>query len=440
MDNLFPINFDQNEYNPYLGVYQKWISGNPQQRIQYIYSMSAFQSYDSKFGFIIADYQKYAEYLLLSINSIITNTQDWYVRVYIDDSILNTNNKDHQFWIKIFNILITYPRVQVIAVKFPKYYIEKQKCHKELLAVMFRYLILFDTNVSVILFRDIDNIYTEQHQYFVDEWLKRGDEICLFMNDKYRRQEIHGLSPNGDILLKDKFYSSIFGGLWNIRKEMSMMFSITIWQKIFAYIEEYTKPINLKFIYGFDELSLSRVVIPIFLKMDYKIYSIPLRIYDVDFIKNMFLNPLITDFLLTVSDKCTIDKVYNTVINNYWTMTGPTAGLAQYMLCILSNIYFGIIIGKGKFSQNILLQNTIKSSIMPSILLMGIGIFTFKNHHIYNWYALPKTDTFNEKKSCGNLVVEKYLNTGELIIYEEWTAEIITVYEPPKPPFPAYLV
>jgi hypothetical protein len=435
MDNLFPIKFSKSEYNKQLGVYQKWISGNPNQKIERIYSMSAFQYYDRSRGFIIADYQKYAEYLLISVESIIQNAPDWYIRVYIDNSIMHQHNKDRKPWVKTFDKLLGYSQVQIVAVKFPRYYMEND-CHQELLPVMFRYLTLFDPNVSIILFRDIDNVYTHQHQYFIDRWLERGDEMCFFMNDKYRRQQIGGLADNGDVILEDVAYTTIFGGVWSIRKPMGSIFSTSIWQKLFAYIEEYAqcttiteyrhhKNYKIKFIYGFDELSLSRVAVPIFLAMGFKSYVIPTRIYDVDFINNMFLNEKVQDLLLTISSSETLGIVYNTIIKNYWDLDGPNSGLAQYMVCILTNIYYGIIAGKSRAHSHSCIRNLIKNEIMPSVLLMGIAVFTFRNHQKYSWYnSIDDTDIDNPTRDhlCGNDVVERYLFTNQRLTLADWSA------------------
>lgn len=431
MDDILPIRFLESEYDKRLGVYQKWVSGDPTEKVERIYSMSAFQYYDRSKGFIIADYQKYAEYLLITVESIIQNTNDWYIRLYIDNSIIHQHNADRTPWIKTFNKLLGYSRVQIIAVKFPMYYLENG-CHQELLPVMFRYLILFDPNVSIILFRDIDNVYTEQHQYFVDTWLERGEEMCFFMNDKYRRQQIGGLSETGEIMLEDIYYTTIFGGLWSIRKPLGSIFSITLWQKLFAYIDEYTKcttiteyrhhrNYKIKFIYGFDELSLSRVAVPVFIAMGYKSYIIPTRIYDVAFIKNMFLNEKIQDVLLTVSTRNTLALVYDTVINNYWTMDGPIAGLAQYMLCILTNIYYGILTGKSVVHSGDDIKNIIKNDIMPSTLLMGIAIFTFRNHHKYNWYDPIDNDGSEPTHLCGHDIVKRYLETNQPLTFGDWS-------------------
>ena len=239
-----PIVFDESEYSKELGIYQKWIHGSKEQKINKLYSMSAFQAYYPKTGFVTASYQKYAEYLLITVKSIILlNTgdadKDWYVRVYIDESVINIDNPDILIWKHILDYLITQPYVQLIIVRMPRYIShEGTQHHKELLPVIFRYLALFDPNTSIILFRDIDNIYTDQHNYFVQAWLKTNTNIHLFMNDNYKRQQIASITETG-LVLEDKFYTTILSGLLSVRKPPGLSsFSVSIWQKMFAYIEE----------------------------------------------------------------------------------------------------------------------------------------------------------------------------------------------------------
>jgi hypothetical protein len=83
--------------------------------------------------------------LYVSVYSILQNTNDWYVRIYIDESVLSDRNTETPIWRDRLEKLIQYDRVQLICVKFPKYYIDE--CHQGLLGVMFRYLTLFDPNV-----------------------------------------------------------------------------------------------------------------------------------------------------------------------------------------------------------------------------------------------------------------------------------------------------
>ncbi len=118
---------------------------------------------------------------------ILHGTKDFYVRIYIDESVLTEQNFDSKKWIAILQGFSIFEKVQIICVKMPRYFDEKSKSHEGLLPVLFRYLTLFDPNVNIQLFRDIDNIWTTQHDYFVKEWLDRGDDICLFLNQNYKR-------------------------------------------------------------------------------------------------------------------------------------------------------------------------------------------------------------------------------------------------------------
>lgn len=420
----YPLEFYDAEYCPRLGLYQKWIHGNPNQRIEKLYSMSAFQCCTSDNGFVLQqDYQKYAEYLALSVQAIIDNSPQWYIRLYIDESILNPDNPESVIWIQKLELLKLQDRVQIICIKFPRYYVNGS--HQGLLAVMFRYLTLFDPNVIISLFRDIDNIWTQQHQYFIDEWIDRGDDICLYLNNNYKRQQACSLTQN-DVILEDKFYKTILSGLWNIRNPDGA-FPISIWQKIFAYIESYTDFVNndefidykfyqTRFVYGFDELALSRVVLPIFIQMGLSVYTIPIKIYDLDYFNNLFDTPVLHKFLGRVSDKQTLITIKKIMIDNYWSMFTENAGLSQYILGIITNIYFGIIMNKSKFYNNDYFINSLKNKIIPIPLLMSIGIFTFKNYVRYSWYP---NDT---GKISGSEIVDKFLNTNKRITLEEWTA------------------
>lgn len=421
-----PIVYTENEYNPSLGLYQKWLHGNPEQQIEKMYSMSAFQFYTKKTGFVEQyEYQKYAHYLDVSIMSIINNTKEWYVRIYIDESVLSDSNPDSKIWKTKLEKFKTLSRVQIICVKFPRYYIEESNNHQGLLAVMFRYLTLFDPNVSIVLFRDVDNVWTEQHHYFVDTWLERKDNVCLFLNEHYKRQQVSDLTPT-DVILEDKYYITLLSGLWNIRKDFGFQFPYSMWQKIFAYIESYTdfvfnpdykdyKFYGIRFEYGFDELALSRVVLPNFIEMGLTFYAIPIKIYDVEIFNNLFDNPLLKKFINNVAEPSTQEIVKKIMIENYWSMHTSNAGLSQYILCILTNIYFNIIVGKNKFYKSESFVNGLKDRVYTSPLLMSLGLFTFKNFEKYNWY---NTDS----KTGGNEIVKKFTTTNKRITLEEFTA------------------
>ena len=436
----FPVKFHEDEYDKRLGVYQKWISGDSSKIIEKIYSVSAFQLHLPAFGkFFTNEYQKYAEYLVLMIDSIILRSPEWYIRIYMDESIIHPENSDSVIWNAKLTYLKTLERVQIICVKFPRYYLPNH-CHKELLPVMFRYLTLFDPNLSIILLRDIDNIYTEQHEWFVNEWLERGDDICFFMHENYKRQEVVALTTT-DVILSDTYYNTILSGLWNFRKQPGTILPISLWQKIFAYIEDYTdvtlspeyigyRHYGQKFNYGFDELSLTRNIIPYFINQGMKIYTVPIRIYDVEFFLNLLENPSLTKFLRNLSDDATIQMIKRILIQNYWVMHTHTSGLAQYILCILTNIYFGILRKKSKYYTSETFINNIKNKVMPNVLLMSIGIFLFKNYKRYNWYPIAN------KIGSGSETVSNFLATNKRITIGEWTAGTytsVTQIEPHEP-------
>jgi hypothetical protein len=417
------MEFTKGEYNKDLGCYLKWVHGSRDQVVEKMYSISAFHFFTS--GYIKASYNKYAEYLEQSVVSIMNNEPEWAVRVYTDPSIYSANNPDNKLWMQVLAELIKYDRVQIVCIKMPRYFDDEVGCHSGLLPVMFRYLTLFDPNVGVCLFRDIDNIWTEQHQYFINKWLAGGEDICLFLNQDYKRQQAEGLYRDG-VMLESKYYNTILSGLWSIRKPIGAQFNPSLWWRIFAYIESYTDFVNLpeykdyqlygvRFIYGFDELALTRVLMPIFINMGLTFYAIPIKIYDVDYFNNLFDEPALGKFLKYLTYGADLSTIKSITINNYWHMGGANAGLSQYMLCILTSIYFNLIIGKSKYKNGVLI-NTLRDRVYPVPLLMSLGIFTFKNYKKYNWFPLEG------KSQSGSGIVNNFLKENKKITLDEFAA------------------
>ena len=423
---MIDINFLSKEYIPELGCYIKWLHGEPQP-IEKIYCLTAFHFFSKNGGYVQNyEYQKYAEYMYLSILSILNSTTDWYVRLYIDESLLSDLNAENKIWKQKIELLFFSPRIQILCVRMPRYFNIESECHQGLLPVMFRYLALFDKNTSIILFRDIDNIWTEQHHYFVEKWLNEGTEdIFLFMNEKYKRQEIKELTKTGVILGTD-FYTSILSGLWNIRKKIGYIFPYLLWYRMFAYIEYSTEFVYDKkyenceyyrnrFTYGFDELMLTRIALPLFLDMGLKVYAIPIIIYDTDYMKNLFDEPSLHKFFKVLTLPQNISIIRNISIENYWHMNTVNAGLSEYILCILTNIYFKIITENTYFSNNSVFMNTLKYKIYNAPLLMGIGLFVFKNYNKYIWFS-------NNGIHGGSSIVNKFINNISRLSIQELTS------------------
>jgi hypothetical protein len=419
--------FLQEEYNAELGCYIKWIQGNPEEKIEKMYSMSAFHFFDNNIGYVEHyEYQKYAEYLNLTVRSIIENSPDWYVRIYTDTSILTDLNGESNKWKEILDNFSDESRIQILCIKMPDYYSETNHNHQGLLPVLFRYLTLFDPNVSICLFRDIDNIWTEQHDYFTNQWLSGTEDICVFLNTNYKRQQICDLTPT-DVVLEEKYYCTLLSGMWNIRKSFGYIFPFDIWQKMFAYIENYTDFVNnpeyktykyfgIRFTYGFDELALTRIVLPIFMDMGLTFYAIPIKIYDLDSLNCLFDDPILKKFFDLMSDRQTMSIVKQIALNNYWHMNTENEGLSEYILCILINIYFNIIIGKSSY-KNEKFISALQNKIYPVPILMGLGLFTFKNLNRYNWYPIQ-----NVKSTGGIDVVKKFIDQNLRLTLEDFTA------------------
>jgi hypothetical protein len=418
--------FTRDNFNPKLGCHLYWIKGNPRKYIREIYSMSIFQTYSRETGYNLdhsQKYHKYAQYLELSVINILT-TRDVYIRLYVDNSLFTKINPDSHIWENILNLLSQFSRVQIVAVKFPQYYSESTHSHQGLLAVMFRYLALFDPNVNICHFRDIDNIWNNQHNYFVEKWLGVGAnissdsiDVLLFLNSNYKRQQIESFDIfSGNVILENKFYNTLFSGFWSIRKRGADgeegILPIYIWHYMFAYMESYTDFVNFekyrelryygfRFLYGFDELVLSRITIPILLERytETRISSIPIRVYNKEYFEELFqpeLNKLyMSMFSGGLSEKNTIREI---IVNRYWDMSSPTSGLAQYLLYIISNIYYRIITGQS-FIKSIQIINILKYKVYPVPFLMSVGFFVFHN---FFKYSIEKADR----------IVKKYTQSG----------------------------
>jgi hypothetical protein len=367
------------------GCVQKWIHGNPEEKIKKIYSLSVFD-------FVKSSYDKYRVYLKLLINQILKT--DWYIRIYVDKPD----------WVAEYK----HERIQIIQVEMPLY-------SGGFLPVMFRYLAMFDRNLDVILFRDIDNIWNEQHEYFVDKWLEGKEEIFAFMNENYFRQEMVGFSGE-DVVLGNVYYLSVLSGLWGIRRS-GLNLSALLWQRLFAYIETITDFVyddeyaglsqyKNRFLYGFDELAMSRVLFPTFINMGLKVYAVPIKIYDEPYIKKLVDDVRMKRFLRGFIAEIDMPEVRHTLLN-YWDMESETAGASQYILYVLTNICFRIINKESRLYSADFFINLLKYQIYPVPVLMGIGLFAFHNFRIYN---LESAEELVDKFLAG-----KRLEKSELI-------------------------
>src|SRR5690606_17746861 len=150
-------------------------------------------------------------------------------------------------------------------------------------------------HVKYCLFRDIDNIWTQQHDKITRDWIDSGTDVCIFVNNAYTRQQACNMTQQ-NIILENKHYNCLLSGFWSVKKEFDFAFSSTIWHKIFAYIESYTEFVydpkyrdclyyKNRFIYGFDELALSRIVLPIFMDLNLSFFVVPVKIYDVEYME-----------------------------------------------------------------------------------------------------------------------------------------------------------
>ncbi len=417
------------EYNKSLGCYIKWVHGDPDQVIDRLYCMSAFHFFTRDTGFILNDkYKKYAEYLYVSVLSIVEH-KDSFVRVYFDDSVIAGANKERAVWQGIINKL-KIDNVQLVFIKMPRYYSAADQCHQGLLATLFRFLPVFDPAVRLCIFRDIDNIWTEQDDYFIDRWLNgatsgTAEDIFLFMNENYKRSEPNGLTRT-DILMSAKQYNTILAGIWALKKRQPV-YDVQLWQRMFAYIETYSDVLcapnyagyrfyNVRFTYGCDELSLSRIFIPMVLAQGHRIFCLPIKIYDADSINSLFSNVPIGKFTKTLfGADANPTQLRDFTLGKYWNFMMSNAGLPQYIICLLSNIYFRIAARKSRVFKNEQIIAHIKDRVYPVPLLMGVGLFTFSNYKKYSWYT-----SGNVKR--GRDLVDDVVNNSLVPSLAEWTA------------------
>lgn len=363
---------------PNLGITQDFLIGGEISRSK-VYSLSLFLL-DNNSAL------KYQRYTKLCVDSLLAQNPDWGVHLYIDKSVSN------RFVQKAFG---SYPPgLQVIRVQMHRY-----PDNYGLLPVLFRYLPLFDPGIEVCVFRDIDNIWTDQDRYFVDTWLSSDCALIAALNDKYLRQQIR----NAQFEYEERYYSCIFAGLWGVRKQAPI--PVALWQLMFAYLEFSTDFIpsrQNRFYYGFDEILLSRICVPYFLSKEYKCLAYPVRIYDEVLLRNM-TNPLlvpagtlrnemrklITSFNLPYSSyKADADQqiaqVRDILVNRYWEITGESAGEAQYALVVLSHLYFYILTGNvTKYNRRFM--TALRYLIYPIPTVISCGIFTFNNVYLSQW-------------------------------------------------------
>lgn len=376
-------------FHPEFGLSLEYLYGDPDQSIDRCICMSVFHLFIEGHFVQHSVYYKYMQYLLLSVTSIHTNFPGWFTRIYLDDSVFAQRNIESGLWERVFAILKRYPKVQIIRVHCPGHFDEKTKSHKGLLATMFRFLVLFDPKVKYCLFRDIDNIWTTHDFYFVSEWIKSGSDGMLYLDLNYRKQEIQQLTAT-DVVRSGNDYLSIFAGIWGYHTPEPL--PVTLWHRMMFYAEHQShfvhsskyvtyKFYRIPFIYGFEELALSRILIPKLIQMNKSFYVVPIRIWNVE-----AFNALFDERVLSIHEAIGLsgevrDQVRIIITDRYWDMTSSQSGLAQFLLCILTNLYQRIITGDTRFN----VYREILREIYPIPFMMSLGMFVFKNFLKYTW-------------------------------------------------------
>jgi hypothetical protein len=80
-------------------------------------------------------------------------------------------------------------------------------------------------------------------------------------------------------------------------------------------------------------------------------------------------------------------------------MDTQNAGLSEFLLCIISNIYFKILSKQSHLFTNEVFMEQLKYDVYKVPVLMGVGLFVFKNYDRYLWFGK------------GNQLVNKFLST-----------------------------
>ena len=78
------------------------------------------------------------------------------------------------------------------------------KKHQYLLPTMFRYLALFDDTINICAFRDIDNVWTEQDFYILEEWISSDKTYIIYLDENYEKQEITSLSGKNEVIRRER--------------------------------------------------------------------------------------------------------------------------------------------------------------------------------------------------------------------------------------------
>lgn len=376
-------------FHPEFGLSLDYIHGDPTQSIEKCICMSVFHLFIDGHFVQHTVYYKYMQYLLLSVSSIQTNFPGWYVRIYLDDSVFSKQNAESELWKRAFAILKKYPRLQIVRVHFPNHYNETTRSHTGLLATMFRFLVLFDPKVKYCIFRDIDNIWTTHDLYFINEWIASGCDGMLYLDENYRKQEIQQLTPT-DVIREGRDYISVFAGIWGFHTPNPL--PVTLWHRMMFYAEQQSKFVyssryvqykfyKVPFIYGFEELALSRILIPKLIEMNKSFYTIPIRIWNIDAFNQLFDERVLALHEAIGLHGDTRDLVRIIITDRYWDMTSHQSGLAQFLLTILTNLYQRIITDDTRFD----VYTELLCDIYPIPFMMSLGMFVFKNFIKYTW-------------------------------------------------------
>mgnify|MGYP005845015077 CR=1 FL=1 len=279
----------------------------------------------------------YAKILLALIEDYKYYLPEWKVRLYIDDSVPHDTTSYNKTIPKEYYELIqkfkndTEDRLELFNVNFgiflKKKITNKNIGHVGLIGVLFRYLILYDKNVTTTFIGDVDNYTSFLHAKILEDFSKSNSDILLFKPiDGYERIDIN-----------DNCKENILAGMIGFNKKQEDILDKDVFNSIFLFIEYFYNeqkndpstrnciPISKKdnppyletpFYYGYEENTFTHIFIPLIDKFKLKTFTIPF--YFNSSIKQFpnYAGPLLNTTNLKYVDYIFMRKVCNMLLIN----------------------------------------------------------------------------------------------------------------------------
>ena len=248
-------------------------------------SFSLFDSYLNKTTNIRKNINHYTICLYECIKLYLQYLPDYNIRIYGDKSIDIVNNNNINL-IKLFELInnndsIEYFELEQSFNNIPLLDNDNIK-HIGLLGALFRFYILLDPKVTHCILVDSDNFPTEIFCNHIKKWeTESNNNMLLFKPHYYSRKNI-----NNDCI------NQLLAGMCGFKKTYNTIINIKIFVKIFEYMDKnyvYLKngitdncdnnvkiKYNNPFQFGFEEQSLTNILIPYFISNNQKIIIIPM--------------------------------------------------------------------------------------------------------------------------------------------------------------------